>query len=106
MPFCRNCGAEFKEDVKFCPSCGTPIGEEKRPRPRHDKEREACFGPPGSGTGLWGSISFAVFIIGLAILWLFDFFWPGILFLIALMIIIGGLVAYSRTHTRSSETAL
>ena len=25
--FCKNCGAELKDDVKFCPSCGTAISE-------------------------------------------------------------------------------
>jgi hypothetical protein len=41
-------------------------------------------------------ISGGVFIIGLGILWYFDWFWPGILFLIALMVIVGGLVSYLR----------
>lgn len=26
MAFCRNCGAELKDDVKFCPSCGAATG--------------------------------------------------------------------------------
>ncbi len=98
MPFCKKCGAELKEDAKFCPYCGTPIGAEERvkPKQRHAEEREACFGPPGSGAGLWGAISGAVFLIGLAVLWIFDWWWPGILFLIGLMVLIGSLVAYSR----------
>lgn len=25
MKFCTNCGAEVREGVKFCPSCGTPL---------------------------------------------------------------------------------
>lgn len=95
MPFCKKCGAELKEGAKFCPSCGTSLGEEKG----HAKQREACFGPPGSGGGLWGPISFAVFLIGLAILWYLDIFWPGILILIAILVIIGAFVAYQRTRT-------
>ena len=98
MPFCKKCGAELKEDAKFCPKCGTPVGAGERARPRggYPKEREACFGPPGSGGGMWGAISFGVFIIGLGILWLLDWFWPGILILIGLLVIIGGLVTLSR----------
>jgi hypothetical protein len=92
--------AELDPATKFCPNCGAVVGAEGkaelRARGAEVKTREACFGPPGSGGGLWGIISFGVFIIGLAILWIFDIFWPGILFLIALMIIIGALVAQSR----------
>jgi len=68
----------------------------KRAGPTYAKQREACFGPSGSGGGLWGAVSFGVFIIGLGILWIFDAFWPGILILIGLMIVIGGLVSLSR----------
>ena len=27
--FCRNCGKEFQEEVKFCDECGTYIGTEE-----------------------------------------------------------------------------
>lgn len=100
MPYCSKCGTEIDKDVKFCPKCGAPVSlegkAELRARGAEAKKKEACFGPPGSGRGLWGAISLAVFIIGLAILMIFNYFWPGILFLIGLMIIIGALVAYSR----------
>lgn len=98
MPFCKKCGAEVKEDAEFCAYCGTPIGAERRVKPKvsYAREGEACFGPRGSGGGLWGAISFGVFVVGLGILWLFDIFWPGILFLIGIMIVIGALVALSR----------
>ncbi len=100
MPYCSKCGTEIDKDVRFCPKCGAPVsGEgkaEHRTRGAEAKKQEACFGPPGSGGGLWGAISFAVFIIGIAILMIFNYFWPGILFLIGLMIVIGALVAYSR----------
>lgn len=26
MAFCNNCGTELKEESKFCPECGTPVG--------------------------------------------------------------------------------
>ena len=98
MPFCQKCGAELSEDENFCPSCGTAVGVERiaRPRPSYSREKEACFGPKGSGGGLWGAISGGVFLIGLAVLWYFDLWWPGILILVALMIIIGSIVAYSQ----------
>ena len=91
----------MKEGDQYCPHCGADLIKEKTrvevsPRHRYVDERKACFGPAGSGTGIWGALSGGVFLIGLAALWYFDFWWPGILFLIALMIIIGGIVSYLR----------
>ena len=34
LPYCRKCGSELKEDVKFCPKCGTAVS------PRAARERE------------------------------------------------------------------
>jgi hypothetical protein len=103
MPVCEKCGGELKEDAKFCSYCGAPVGTKEpltaRPiekRTRRGERKDACFGPPGSGGGLWGAISFGVFVIGLGILWLFDIFWPGILLLIGLMIVIGALAGLLR----------
>ena len=31
MPFCINCGSEIKENVNFCPSCGTKLDTSERP---------------------------------------------------------------------------
>ena len=28
--FCKNCGTQLTEGVKFCPRCGTPIPEQKQ----------------------------------------------------------------------------
>jgi hypothetical protein len=96
LPFCRDCGAKLKENARFCAKCGTPIDDKQVKPIRRQTEEKACFGPPGSGGGLWGAISFGIFVIGVGILWYLDFFWPGILFLIALMIIIGAVVTYSK----------
>ena len=27
MPFCKQCGMDLKEGVRFCPGCGTPVEE-------------------------------------------------------------------------------
>lgn len=96
MPYCLKCGALLGEDAKFCPSCGNPVGSERSVRSRSSYEKEACFGPKGSGGGLWGAMSGGIFLIGLAILWYYDLWWPGIIILIGLMIIIGSVVSYSR----------
>ena len=102
MVKCSYCGAEVDEEAQFCSKCGANMTEEKPvtprppPRRRQSDRREACFGPPGSGTGLWGAISGGIFLIGLVVLWYYDLWWPGILILIALMAISGGIVAYTR----------
>jgi len=108
MVYCQVCGAELDEGAEYCSSCGASVSEPRvvtrqhRTRDRREGcfgssgSGEACFGPPGSGTGLWGAISGGIFLIGLAVLWFYDYWWPGLLFLIAIMMIIGGIVAYTR----------
>jgi len=101
LPYCKSCGNELKEGDKFCPVCGTPVSapqvtEVRAERVRDVRSGEACFGPRGSGGGLWGAISGGVFLIGLGILWYFNFWWPGILFLIGIMVVVGALAAYAR----------
>ena len=36
LPFCWKCGAEMKDDAKFCPKCGASVSR----RVRREKERE------------------------------------------------------------------
>ena len=96
---CQSCGAELKEGAKFCYSCGADVTQQRERgvyRSRYREEREACFGPRGSGAGLWGAVSGGVFLVGLGVLWYLDAWWPGILILIGLMIVIGGIVSYTR----------
>ena len=104
MPYCKNCGSELSESSEFCPKCGTPISVYKKESwkgPRYE-----CFGWERGGE-LWGIIATGVFLIGLAILWYFDIWWPGFLFLIGLMIVVGGIISYirgersKRTYTKS-----
>ena len=101
MVTCQYCGTTVRSEDQYCPHCGSNLSQRVMPSPPHESRRrdeheKACFGPAGSGGGLWGALSGAVFLIGIGILWYFDFWWPGILFLIALMAIIGGIVAYTR----------
>ena len=103
MLYCEKCGAEIEEDSKFCSKCGAPVAGYKREdwkAPRYE-----CFGWERGGP-LWGIIATGVFLIGLGVLWYFDFWWPGILFLIGLMIIVGALISYSRGGRRVTRTNL
>jgi hypothetical protein len=42
--------------------------------------------------GFWAGIQSAVWLIGIAVLFAFDIFWPGILILVGLSMLAGGLV--------------
>jgi hypothetical protein len=42
--------------------------------------------------GFWAGIQSAVWLIGIAVLFVYDIFWPGILILIGLSMLAGGLV--------------
>jgi len=39
LPYCWKCGAELKEDDKFCPACGTPVGAPKAEPERRRKRK-------------------------------------------------------------------
>ena len=97
MVYCHICGAEIDEEAKYCSSCGVSVEHKSTVRTRkHRDEDKACFGPTGSGVGVWGSISFGIFLLGVGILWFLDALLPGIIILIGLMVIIGGIVSYTR----------
>ena len=55
MPYCRKCGSEIKEEMSFCPQCGTAIkatetestqyyrsekGEKNEKQEKHEKEEK------------------------------------------------------------------
>jgi len=52
---------------------------------------DGCF---SHKKGLWGAISGGVFLIGLGLLWYYNWWWPRILFLIGALIIMGGIIGY------------
>ncbi|MCP8311666.1 MAG: zinc-ribbon domain-containing protein [Candidatus Methylarchaceae archaeon HK02M1] len=99
MLYCEKCGAEIEEDAKFCSKCGTPVAGYRR----EERRGPECFGWERGGQ-IWGTIAIGVFLIGLAILWYLDIFWPGIIFLIGIMIIIGGILPYIRGGRRRSSS--
>lgn len=43
MPYCRKCGAELKEDARFCHACGTPVGTGVVRRIERRRERMPVF---------------------------------------------------------------
>jgi len=107
MPYCRKCGAEIAEVAQFCPKCGASVAEYRREEWR--RPRDECFGWERGGEFL-GTVAIGVFLVGLAILFYLDSigvigWWPGILFLIGIMIIIGGIISYARGGRRTRRSA-
>jgi uncharacterized membrane protein HdeD (DUF308 family) len=44
---------------------------------------------------VWGAMWVGVLLIGLGILFYFDAFWPGILVLVGILILIGGIINWT-----------
>lgn len=102
MPYCKKCGAEIAEGAEFCPKCGTPVAERRK---EWKGPRDECFGWERGGE-YWGTMAIGVFLIGLGLLFYLDSigvigWWPGILLLIGIMIIIGGIISYVRRGRRA-----
>ncbi len=102
MPYCRKCGTKIEEGIEFCPNCGTPVLEHRKEEWRGP--RYECFGWERGGEYL-GVVATGVFLIGIAVLFYLDSigvigWWPGILFLIGFMILIGAILSYSRAGRR------
>lgn len=43
MSFCKQCGMELKEGVRFCPGCGTPVEEPAQTAQQSNASKENSF---------------------------------------------------------------
>jgi len=86
MIYCTKCGAENKDDAKYCIKCGAPLGGERREKEERE-EREMCFGAPVP-TSFWGIFIGAIIILwGLSMLLHIEA-WPLIIIALGIMILI------------------
>jgi hypothetical protein len=100
MVYCTRCGTQNLDTAANCSNCGAPLlgaGAESRPYTRHEYRQyyagEYSNRHHGSGFGLLIAGLFII-IFGLAVLLKFDiwsYFWPIILVLIGVWILMLGL---------------
>lgn len=43
MAYCTKCGTQVAEDVKFCTSCGTPMGAAQQPQPQPQPQPQQTY---------------------------------------------------------------
>lgn len=107
MVYCSKCGAENKEDTKYCIKCGKNLYSIKG----KDKDEDVCFGRsereledeclgiPYGGALVGLIIGIFIIIIGLAIALKLEIWrWIGtfILIIVGLVIIIGAFFGFRR----------
>ncbi|MGD6852800.1 MAG: zinc-ribbon domain-containing protein [Candidatus Bathyarchaeia archaeon] len=102
MVYCSRCGTQTPNNATNCSNCGAPLAQpetESRPYSRHEyrhyyDDRSPHHNQHGSGIGLFIAGIFII-IIGIVVLtgfvafWLF--FWPLVLVLIGIWILLLGL---------------
>lgn len=71
---CRHCGKEMSDNASFCPSCGSPVGQEHKLEYQHNKKQKK------------------------KLLWIFP-----LLVLIVLILLVGGKVIYSLSNEAGDE---
>lgn len=104
MVYCHKCGHKNPEDAKTCAQCGAllypPPPEEYRAYRRYEEE---CFGIPRGSTVVTLFFGFIVVLMGLSIL-LAEIYqisipwWPIVIIMFGLLIIMGALFRLSRKY--------
>jgi uncharacterized membrane protein YvbJ len=91
MVYCPKCGLNNQDDATYCVSCGTNLTATRKAR--LDEHEEMCFGRRGGG--FWGIVfGFIIVIFGVTVLLqqLYGVrieFWPLLLVVIGILIIVG-----------------
>jgi hypothetical protein len=73
MATCPKCGAEIKEEDKFCPSCGTPLtakADKPIEKESYPREREGCFGEGERHRDYSGLVSFGILLLVVGVVFL------------------------------------
>jgi hypothetical protein len=108
-PICASCGTRNPLGAEFCVMCGRSLASrpvaEPPANPLPPSRPAEPLAPPApraapayssarpSNPAMWGGVSGGVFLIGLALLFAFNWWWPGILVLLGVTSLIGSLAA-------------
>ena len=114
-PVCAACGTRNPPGAQFCVMCGRPLdvrptADAPAPQPMPTAASAAPITPaapavpatpmavpmPGRSTrspAAWGGISGGLFLIGLALIALTNWWWPGILVLVGVVSLVSSLMA-------------
>ena len=108
-PRCDACGTRNPPGAAFCVSCGRALAGQPvadppaSPLPPAPAPAPMAYAPPappapvapprrrGPDAARWGGITGGLFLIGLAVIALFNWWWPGILVLVGLTAFVGSL---------------
>lgn len=109
MVYCSRCGTQNPDDARNCTNCGAPLYTvgEKYPgsdREHYKKMEDECFGLPNGGMIVGLIIGIIIVLVGVAslleasgiIVNFWGVFWPFILILFGVLIILGGLYGRGR----------
>jgi len=98
MVYCTKCGTKNEEDAVVCVKCGAPLAAYppwRRARP--PRPEEECFGLPHGGAIVGLVIGIIIILVGLSSLLDIEF-WPFIIIIFGILIVLGAVYRYSRRY--------
>jgi hypothetical protein len=111
LVYCSKCGTQNPDNAKNCSNCGAPLYSVGQPYPGSDQEHYKrvegeCFGLPNGGMIAGVVFGLIVIILGLGLFlqasgYIGDFwniFWPMILVILGILILLGGLFGRRRRY--------
>ncbi len=115
MVYCSKCGTQNPDTNVHCTNCGAPlytVGQRYRGSDREHYRRveNECFGLPNGGMIVGIVIGFIIILVGLGIFLQTTYnitvdFWPFIIIIFGVLILLGALFGRRRYNERPSNPA-
>jgi RsiW-degrading membrane proteinase PrsW (M82 family) len=109
MVYCSRCGTQNPDDARNCTNCGAPLYTVGEKYPGSDREHyqhmeNECFGLPNGGMIVGLIIGIIIVLVGVGsllqasgiIVNFWGVFWPFIIIIFGVLIILGGLYGRGR----------